>query len=237
MLLIPVHQFEIRYTYLTDFAVTAREIIAPFALLATNIKIENENLTSSRYILLFEKDNYSIIFSWDRLIIRYEGDLDSLIINNSIIEQPFLNMVSKIKEAKYFGKITNYLCYTIFVKIYPKEFQSPSIQESNIKSFSKRFLNLSETDLLISNPSDFAINLEKKRDGKQQSIIFGPYRGVEDLHKRGIIAQTKKIIDNSELNGEIAEVKILEELNNISFGKYKEAVKNSFSIIDILWKS
>ena len=114
MITVPFHQFEIRYTKILNFQALIGEIIAPFAPMALDILLENENaIQLCRYTLLFP--GYSIIVTWDRVFIKYEGDLKVLTENNSIVEEPFFNLFNKIKESIFFGNVLNCLCVTIIV--------------------------------------------------------------------------------------------------------------------------
>src|SRR3989304_6704548 len=215
MITVPFHQFEIRYTKILNFQTLIKEVIAPFVPMALNILPEHENAVQlCRYTLLFAE--YSIIVTWDRVLIKYEGDLKVLIENNSIIEEPFFNLFNKIKDLGSFGNVVNCLSATHIINHTDKN------QTEIKKDFVGTYLNKNNIERIISNPTDVAIVLEKNTDGKQITVQLGPYIGIADLHKRNIIPQNQEILKNINIVGEMAEIKILEILKSISFTKYKE---------------
>lgn len=226
---VPFHQFEIRYTKILNFQTLIKEVIAPFIPMALDILIENENAVQrSRYTLLFE--GYSIIVTWDRVLIKYEGDLKVLNENNSIVEEPFFNLFYKIKDLGSFGNVENCLCATHIINHTEKN-------QANIKKdFSGTYLNKNNIEKIISNPTDIAIVLEKNTDGKQITVQFGPYIGIADLQKRNIFPQNQDVIKHINIIGEMAEIKILEILKSISFAKYKELLKLTLEYQEALWQ-
>ncbi len=230
MITVPFHQFEIRYTKILNFQSLIKEVIAPFIPMALDILIEKESTVQRcRYTLLFEA--YSIIVIWDRILIKYEGDLKVLIENNSIIEEPFFNLFNKIKELESFGNIVNCLCATIIIN------HSDKNQSEIIKYFTGMFLNKNNIEKIISNPSDVAIALDKNTDGKQINLQYGSYLGINDLQKRNIFPQNQDIIKQINISGEMADIKIFESLKSISFAKYKELLKMTLEYQEALWKN
>jgi len=229
MITVPFHQFEIRYTKILNFQVLIKEAIAPFVQLAIDIIIENENaIQFCRYTLLFP--GYSITVTWDRVLFKYEGNLKVLTENNSIIEEPFFNLYNKIKEIATFGSVTNCLSATHIINHTEKE------QAEIKKEFFGAYLNKTNIEKIISNPSDVAIILEKNIDGKQITVQFGPYVGKADLQRRNILTQNQDIEKHLNTVGEMAEIKIFEILKSISFSKYKELIKMTIEYQESLWK-
>lgn len=229
MITVPFHQFEIRYTKILNFQALIVEAIAPFVPMALDIIPENVNAVQlCRYTLVFA--GYSIIITWDRVIIKYEGDLNVLIENNSIIEEPFFNLFNKIKEFGSFGNVVNCLSATYMINHTQKN-------QTEIKNdFVETYLNKTNIERIISNASDVAIVLVKNINEKQIIIQVGPYLGIEDLQKRNIIPQNQDILKNVNSVGEMAEIKIFETLKSISFAKYKELLKMTFEYQEALWK-
>ncbi len=228
MITIPFHQFEIRFTKILDFQASIKEVLAPFIPMAIDVIPENENVVQRcRYTLLFE--GFSIIVMWDRVFFRYEGDLDILVENNSIVEEPFFNLFSKIKELKSFGNVQNCLCATNFINHFNKDL-------TNINNdFWARYLNKINLEKVVRNPTDVAIVLEKNTDGKQINVQFGPYLGMTDLQKRNISPQDENILKHVHEVGEMTEIKIFELLKLVSFAKYKELLKMTLEYQDALW--
>ncbi len=228
MIIIPFHQFEIRYTKILNFQALIKEVIAPFVPMAIDVLPENESSVHlCRYTLLFS--GYSIIITWDRVLIKTEGDLNLFIENNSIVEEPFFNLFNKIKALESFGNVVNCLCATSMIR------QNENSLSEIKDSFIKTYLNKSNLEK-ITNPTDVAIVLETDIDGKQVTMQFGPYVGIADLHKRNIMPQNQEILSNVKNVGEMADVKIFETLKFISFAKYKDLIKMTIEYQNSLWK-
>lgn len=229
MITVPSHQFEIRYTKILNFQSLMGEVISPFVPMALDIITENEKAVQHcRYTLLFQ--GYSIIVTWDRVLIRYEGDLKVLTENNSIIEEPFFNLFDKIKNIGSFGNVLNCLCVTHIINHFD------TVPTDINKDFIGDYLNKINIEKIITNPTDVSIILEKNTEGKQITLQFGPYVGIIDLQKRNIFPQNPDIEQHLNIVGEMAEIKILEMLKSISFAKYKELLKMTFEYQESLWK-
>ena len=225
---VPFHQFEIRYTKLLNFSSVIQNTIAPFVPLALDVNVEQENTVNCRYSFRF--DNYEIYLYWDRAIIRTDGEISHLTENNSIIEEPFFNLFSKIKNIPSFGSILNCLCASIFINHTEKS------QQDIVDNFSNKYNDTDNTEKIIIKPTDVCLVLEKTIDKKQLSLQFGPYLGIEDLKKRGIATKNKDVLSQLDKYGMMAEVKVFEPLHNVSFATYKEYLKMTLSLQEKLWK-
>jgi hypothetical protein len=226
--LVPHHQFEIRYTTILNFPNVIRTTLAPFVKLAKRINIENEGIHNERITLAFDDEYYQIIVTWDRLIIRYEGDKENLSKNNSIIEEPFFNILGKIRELDNFGEINNLLYYSFI--IHPMEISKKEL----LQNFTTKYLN--NTNKIIDHTSDVAVILEKNSDSEQISLNFGPYFGEEDLKKRNIIVKHPLITEIAKNLGLCCEYKFFNHLKTVSFADYKEITKTENSLIQKIWE-
>lgn len=225
-----VHQFEIRYSVMIDFLNFIADTLAPFSSDTTKLSIEDKNASTAKYVFFYENDSYSIMTTWDRIVFRYEGELDQLVKNNSIIEEPFFNIFSKIKETKNFGRVIDHLCYTMAVNTASPEQNA----EKAINEFSSRYLKQASTQQILGMPTDLKLVIERKEGSKLESIEMGPYLGIEDLEKRKV--NVEKLKTKASGYGEIAEIKIHEITSSVSFAKYKEAVSATKKIMGRIWK-
>jgi hypothetical protein len=205
-----------------------QDVIAPFVPMALDVNVEQENTVNCRYLFRFE--GYEIYLYWDRAIIKTDGEIKHLKENNSIIEEPFFNLFNKIKELSAFGTVLNCLCVTVFINHTDKK------QTEIVEEFANKFLLIKNTEKLISKPSDICLVLEKNINEKQLSIQYGPYLGMEDLKKRGVVTKNREILTQLDKLGEMAEVKIFEPLHSITFAKYKEYLKMALMYQDEIWK-
>jgi len=229
MITVPFHQFEIRFTKILNFNEVINEVIAPFVPMALDIIIEDESLKSlCRYNLIFE--GYNILITWDRVLIKLDGELKNLSENNSIIEEPFFNLFSKIRDLKSFGNVVNCLCVAVIVN------HSGKTKTEILNDFSTRFLNMNNVEKIIYKPSDVGLTLNENNDGKQITLTFGPYIGVTDLQNRKIMTQNQEILKHIDILGEMVEIKIFEILKSVSFAKYKELLKMIIEYQRLLWK-
>lgn len=226
--IVPHHQFEIRYTTILDFPNVIRTPIAPFVKLAKRINIDNEGSHNERITLAFDDEYYQIIITWDRIIIRYEGDKDNLSKNNSIIEEPFFNILGKIRDLDNFGEINNILYYSFIIHKLDIE------KEELLKKFISKYLN--STPKIINNPTDVAVTLENNVGGKQITLTFGPYFGEDDLKKRNIIVKNPEVNELAKDMGICCEFKFHNLLKTVNFTDYKEITETEKGYIQKIWE-
>lgn len=229
-ILCPIHQFEIRYSNILNFPVVIRDTIAPFVKFANRISIDNENSHSERITLYFDDQNFLIIVSWDRILIKIENkEFNSLTLNNSIIEEPFFNLYSKISELNGFGETRNFLFYSIFINPINEKL------DKIIANFTEKYLN--KNSLSIFAPyNDIGLSFEKHSDSSQTYFNVGPYTGNNDFKKRNIEIKNSEILESVDCVGEIFEYKYFEITKTITFKKYKEIFSSQTNFINSLWK-
>lgn len=226
---VPVFQFEIRYDHILNFSQIARKILAPYVKLTQSIKIENQNTLNERIILNFEDENYFIIVSWDRILIKGQNNLNPYISKNSPIQMPFLAILDKLKALGEFGSIKNVL-YAI---TYIKEFK---IKEEELFSrFSDKFFNL-ETKNIIDSPNDMAVTLEDRGADYETTVAFGPYAGTKDLARRIIGPVNIDRLDNTEFFGIMLEYKHGYSTNNVTYADFEKLTKTSNKVFERSWK-
>lgn len=224
----PIHQFEIRYSSILNFPKAIGEVLAPFVKLASRLNIDQENSHNEKVTLFFDEEQYIITAAWDRIIFKKENLTQDLSENNSILESPFLDIFSKLKEEKSFGEITNYLFYSFNVKVVDKQ----------INEVKDDFINQRLHNLFISkipNVSDVGVSLEFEEKNGRVILNSGPYLGLEDIQKRsfnliypipeGLVGKT----------GELAEFRYHESGKKFTFAMYKEIKKIQDSYLNKLW--
>ena len=225
----PIHQFEIRYSNILNFPHVIGEVLSPFVKLASRVKIDQENSRQEKLTLFFDEEQYFIITSWDRIIIKKENLTQDLSENNSIIESPFLDIFAKVKEVKGFGEVANFLFYSLNVKIIDKpieEFKNNFLNQRLNKSFIEK----------LSAVSDVGVNLEFNVEDKSGNVSVGtgPYFGLEEIKKRG-----QNLIyfipEELEKTGELIEFRYIEIGKKFSFPKYKEIKRIQDKYLAQLW--
>lgn len=228
---VPTHQFEIRYTFILDFPKVIKSLLSPYMRTISKINIKDEGLAREEITLLFEKEFYQIFVSWDRVVFTAEGHPDSFVSNNSIVEDPYFEIVEKLKGLSSFGRIASILVFSTYVKIDPdKDFQS------SLQMVKEKYLT-SNCQNLFDDTSDLSIKLENTRDDVQTHLTFGPYNGIVDLTKRKIKPSRPDYEKLIQGQGQMAEVKYFEITSSIDFPKYKQIISKSNSLIDKLWNN
>ncbi len=225
----PIHQFEVRYSNIFDFPNVIGEAIAPYIQLASKINIDHEYSHKQQIALNFDQDYFTITITWDRLIIQVNGFREGLDENNSIIDTPFFELLTKIRNLKSFGEIKNFLYYTLNVQILDKDLES-------IKSeFNNKYL-CDNTRELLPSLEDVGIVLEHHKDNYQIHLNIGPYLGQEDLRKRNLPIKNPRIANEIEKLGLMVEFKYYEENKATSFARYKELAKIEKQYLNKLWE-
>jgi hypothetical protein len=147
----PVFQYEIRFNHILDFAQLGKKVLAPFVKLSKGIKVENHNMVDERITLEFE-DNYAIVVTWDRILIRAQGNIDRFHNANSPIEMPFFSIVEKLKDLEDFGSIQNALLAINYIKYLGTDSQDLT------KLFMDKAVKETTTSIL-ENTTDIAITI------------------------------------------------------------------------------
>ena len=227
--IVPVFQFEIRYDHILTFSQIARKILAPFVRLTQSIKIENQNTVEERIILNFEEENYLIIVSWDRILIKGQNSLKPYVSKNSPIQMPFLAILDRLKELEEFGSIKNVL----YVATYVKEFK---IEKEELYSrFSKKYLNF-ETKNILETSNDLAITFEDRGVEHETTVSFGPYLGTLDLARRAMKPINFDALDDSDFIGIMLEYKQGYSTSSITFEDFEKLTKTSNKVFERSWK-
>ncbi|MFH4963885.1 hypothetical protein V8G69_02695 [Gaetbulibacter sp. M235] len=213
--IVPVFQFEIRFNHILDFSQISRSLLAPFVKLAQSLKVDKQNTLEEIYSLNFEDDNYIIIVSWDRIVFKGQGSLETYTKKNSPIDTLFFGILDKIMSLSHFGGIQRSLFFaTCISKVKGGDF--------HFDTFSKNTLAFNPNDIL-ENSNDIAIVIESKTKKNETSITFGPYLGPKDLLKRTIGPVNISALDDLEFEGIMFEYKNFKLLSEI---KFVDFVKN-----------
>lgn len=208
--IVSAFQFEVRYNHILNFSQIARKILAPYVKLTQSIKIENENTLNERLILNFEEDNYLIIVSWDRILLKGQHDLNPYTSKNSPVELPFLKILDRLKELEEFGSIKNVL----FAITYLKEYKIK--KEELYQKFIEKFL-VSNSHNILDNANDMAVTLENKKLKEETAISFGPYNGTSELSRRSLIPVNITALGDTEFIGMMFEFKHGHATNEVTF--------------------
>lgn len=229
--IIPVFQFEVRYSHILNFSQVARKILSPYVKLATGIRVEHQSTFQEKIILTFEDMNYYISIDWDRIIIRGQEDLDLYCKDNSPIEMPFFNILERIKTLEEFGNIDSVLFATTFLS------KIDESEASILQSFNDKYLSDSSKRILSGNHNDVAIILDKKLDEENTHVSYGPYFGLSDLLRRPLSPVNIDALGDINFNGEILEYKYFKNAKSINFSDFVKIVNNAKKMADRLWSN
>ncbi len=229
-IIIPAFQFEIRYNHILNFSQIARKILAPYVKLTQSIKVENQNTLEERMILNFEEEDYFIIASWDRLLIKGQGNIDNFTTKNSSFQIPFLDIFDKIKGLEEFGSIQNVLFAINYIKkldVEKEQLTSIFIDKSIMKN----------TADVLAEANDIAITLEDRSLDKQTSVSFGPYFGTSELLRRPIAPININNLGDTDFVGVMLEYKHVNRTSDVSFDNFVAMTKSSGKIFEKVWKT
>lgn len=218
------HQFEIRYSPIFNFPLVSREIIGPYISRTSSINMQEENSIKERITLNFDNDTNSIVFLWDRMLFNTSYGIFGLKNNNSVIEEPFFSLFSKISALKSFEQVKNCLFYSVAVNV--------SKNYDNNK-FATEFLQPTIKSILPFD--DNAVTLAKEENDNITNLNFGPYMGIEDLRKRGLKYPLNQQEALNASGGILVDLKIVKVLNSINFKSYQKIFSESNSIKERIW--
>jgi hypothetical protein len=225
---IPVFQFEIRYNHILNFSQIARNILAPYVKLTESIKIDKQNTVEETYFLNFEEDGYMIIVSWDRIVFKGQGNLETYTNKNSPLGALFFDIFQHIYKLKEFGEIQRSLFYGIAISKY-------STNKDVLDTYSKNILAFDPKEL-DSNLNDIAVLIESNTDSGSKSSTFGPYWGSNDLLKRPIKPVDIVALGDIEFEGIMLEYKRLKSESNVNFNTFIEHCSEFNDTFRKIWK-
>lgn len=224
-----LHQFEIRYVPIMSLYRDAPDILAPYVAIAQRFSVENETNSNVKYTFYFE--DYEIHITWDRMIFKSEGNISRLAENNSVIEQPFFTIFSKIAELPNFHRTKNCLFYVILVK--KSEIKVEDIRQNFISSF----INSQGLNEMLPALSDIGLALEKNNEDTDISVNIGPYVGAKDLRKRKLDPKSSDVKEFIDSTGGMAEIKYFNKKNkNVTYGDYKKILLETLKWAEIAWQ-
>lgn len=224
----PVWQFEIRYSPILNFKQVISSVLTPFIALAQQFHVDNENSYEERYRLDFSNSRYRILLGWDRIVLIYEGKLDGLDGPNSIVQEPFFNLYSKLSGLDDFGAVKDVLLYAVLVNFNDLD------RTENFNNFIEKYNN-PKTLAILPESNDIGFVLEKKTDETFTSVIHGPYIGIEDLKARNAMPKFTSIEEYDEKLGEMAEIKIFKSVQRVDFRLFKEVFQEMTDYCNKLW--
>ena len=229
-LILPHHQFEIRYTPILDFSNFAKTLLAPYIQRTFSFSLENENTRDERISLHFEEaEAYSVLVWWDRIIFRSRLGIDKLEEANSLIQEPYFAIFQKIKEHKSFGKITYSGYYNVGVLLKPF---TPNEELNRLKN---KYLQKDVCENIIPNATDIAITLEHSISDSKETLRFGPYSGNDDFANQNIKLSSKHQAELLNKAGTFFTYQLTsQENNNIDFKVYRNNTRSFTNVISKL---
>ena len=227
---VPVFQIEVRFNHFLNFSTLGKDIMSPFVKLSQKFQIENQNTFNERINLHFEDDNYLIVASWDRILLKGQGSLELYTHNNSPIDTPFLQILDSFSKCKEFDSIKNILFNAYYVKKIEEE------RESIIERFVEKFITDSAVSIL-NNSTDVAVSLEKKSSKEERFAVFGPYLGISDLEKRQMVPFKINNLGDINFNGVMLDFKYFKQQNTFDKKDFLKFVDEGKKVKNQLWKS
>jgi len=184
--------FEVSYSKILNFQQESRKILSPYLRLA-EVNISNIDTSEEHIVLIFKEENYFIDARWDRLILTYEGELDS-VEDFSHITKHFLEILHKVAKLETFGKIIN----AILARFLINEMEG---DDKTVKREFRKKYYTGNVPSLEGEEEDLAIVIENKKDKDYTKISFGPFDASKD------IPRLKLYLINPSLRSNIVEKK------------------------------
>jgi len=221
----PKLQFEVRFTHIIASNVI-REIVNPFLKLTSSFNIQDQGILEEQIRLNFEEDSFSIICSWDRVILISENNINRFLEEHSSITILF-DILRKLSESESFGVFTNYLFNAYVVKI----------QQDNdgdvLELFRDKFLNSSVIDKIFqSQATDYSVTIDRVDGSKITNIMIGPYTG-KDIERYNLYPLRKQNAERIKNKlGNLISVKIFNKSNNIDLSIFKKLIQETNQYCD-----
>lgn len=227
----PRYQYEIRTTINLDFERDFREIFNSYMPEVQNLRSNDETGFNKRYSLFFE-DNFTITFGSNMLVFFYEGDVESLQENNSLVQDLFFDVYSRLCKSDSYGDFLNHIIYANAILLTDSEKNDQDLFDKIMKkSFDQ---NLS---VLMEQPNNFAVTFENKTEPKNQEYLsFGPYIGPEDLKIRNLGFKREDFSKLAERKGIFTDHKIVTDKFKPNFKNYNKLAEQMTLKNKKIWK-
>ena len=227
--IIPVFQFEIRFNHILNFSEIARNLLAPYVRLTQSIKIDKQNTLEETYTLNFEDDEYLIIVSWDRIVFRGQGSLDTYTQKNSPIDILFFDIFNQIYELKEFGNIRRSWFFGMIIS-------KPKTKSPVLDSFAKSTLVFNPNEI-VKDFDDIAVVIESTTESESKSATFGPYWGPDDILKRPIKPINIVSLGDLDFEGIMLDYKRILLASEINFDTFIEHCSEFNDTFKKIWKN
>jgi hypothetical protein len=215
-------QFEIKYSHILDFKDRYIPIISKY-LSIDDVKftINNQSSFDEYVTLMFPGNSHQIDFRLDRLILRFEEDLEH-ISKQMGPTKFFFDVLEEVMKLNTFGQIK-----VVIINLKAIRFIDDSSDEI-LKRFEAKYLK-TQSDIL-KGANDYAIVVEKKMaNGELHNITFGPFL-PEDMAKHNVSQLKGKFNSEISKNGLIASYlfSLRKEKTTFSWfsGKLQEMLEN-----------
>lgn len=228
--IIPLHQFEIRYTSMLDFSTFAKKIAGPYIQRTSSFNVENENTMREKITLTFGDDEATSILIWfDRVVFRTTIGIEGLESPNSLAEEAFFGILEKIKQQSTFGNFLNSLFYNLGIV------EKDTSRKDVLADLTKEYLNDRNCEILMPGFNDIAVTLVHEDTYNETTLTIGPYVGVEDFSKRNIALTRGNLLELLDKQGTMFDYKILSNgQSSFDFRQYKNLLKEFKKTIEKL---
>jgi hypothetical protein len=195
----------------------------------TSIKVDNQGTINERIILNFEEENFNVIVSWDRIIIKGQGNIKLFTHDNSVMESVFFDILNKIETIDEFDKISNVLLVVTY--LHEKKHDDSGL----IKYFEENYISKKATSLL-DECNDLALTVEENLENSNTSVSFGPYYGPLELVQRPLSPINPNNLDDFKFEGIMVEYKKMKRVKEFSFSDFVSMQKESYKVFEDLCK-
>lgn len=232
--IIPAFQFEIRFNHILNFSQIARNLLAPYVRLTHTIKIDKQNTVEETYSLLFEEDDYLIIISWDRIVFKGQGSLDTYVKKNSPLNILFFDIFDKISELKEFGEIQRSSFFGISISKYSTD---NSITDNSILDFFSKKTFTFDPNERFKELNDIAVVFESNPESGIKNVSYGPYFGSEDLNKRDLRPLNIESLGDIDFRGIMLYYKRVKITSKIDFKDFVDHCSEFNDTFKKIWKN
>jgi hypothetical protein len=218
-------QLEIRYTHILDFKDHYISIISRY-LIIDDVKfvVNGQGSMEESVILTFPGNSHQIDFRFDRLIFRYEGEID-LIKKQMGPTKFFFDILDELQKVKTFGEIKQVLMNVKSVRLLEGS------KEEIVKKFKEKFLK-KEVDIIESD--DYAVTVEKKVSNSEfHNLTFGPF-SPEDMVKQNVSQLKGKFNADFKADGLFANYTISWKQSKTTFNWFIETINGILKTLNLI---
>lgn len=225
-----LNQYEIRYAPILNFAIDVRPIISKYLSFFDNYNITEYGSLKESFDLRSLNEGFNILIKVDRIILRFDGDLNEVNDKNSTPLKIFFKIFSDISSSSTFISVKNHLYFILGFRLNDDTFEVHS------NNFLQKHIGDGAFRFDLNEPIDGMVKLEYKNGDNIKSYSYGPYAGITDIKDRSfevLNSDYSKLL--TQKKGVMIELIHVGKVTNLNIDDFIVKNREIINILEKFW--